>query len=547
MAGRFSGEKRNEQIAALKQEGLDVLVIGGGITGAGITLDAQVRGFKTAIIDQRDFASGSSGRSNKLIQGGLSRIKHLDVKTFSELGKERTVILDNAPHLVKPITMLMPVYKKGAFSRIQASLSLRVYDRLAELNKKERRHMLNKRQTQKQEPLLQPDKLKSGGVYVEYQTMDARLPIEVLKVASTRGAITASYLKAESFLYEQGKVIGVMAVDQLTGEAHKILAKYIVNATGTSIDNLREQDRSLDNERTKLQKKLNIVISQRKLPIAQGLYFEQEQGHMLHAIPYKDKVYIGPGSIDQLTSNLDVANELLNAVKTLMPNVDLSIQDVEAVWVDEEPVQSVATKQDKTEDVLISTSGLISVRCQQMASYRLLAEKVVDSIEKHSGGTIGCQTDSITLSGGQVGGVDRFESFLRTKAVEGEALGISHEEAYNLALVYGSNITNIWSRVRTSRRRAQDAGIPPVLFAQLTYAIEEEMAISPLDFLCRRTQAIYFNQELMDKWREPIFLYMQDRFQWSEEESAFWQNEIEQEMLASRLSQSGDLTENIVD
>lgn len=132
----FSGENRTNHIEELKEKGLEVLVIGGGITGAGIALDAKVRGFNTGIIDQHDFSGGSSSRSNKLIQGGLSELKHLDVKAFAELGRERAVILDNAPHLVSPISMLMPVYKKGAFGRIQASLSLRIYDRWVELNKK---------------------------------------------------------------------------------------------------------------------------------------------------------------------------------------------------------------------------------------------------------------------------------------------------------------------------------------------------------------------------------------------------------------------------
>ncbi|TSB45817.1 glycerol-3-phosphate dehydrogenase/oxidase [Alkalicoccobacillus porphyridii] len=532
MAGRFSGERRNEQIEALKQEGLEVLIIGGGITGAGIALDAQMRGLHTGLIEQHDFASGSSSRSNKLIQGGLSYIRNLDAKTFTELGKERAIILDNAPHLVSPINMLLPVYKKGAFGRIQASLSLRVYDRLAELNKKERRHMLNKRQAQKQEPLLQPDNLKGGGYYVEYQTNDARLTIEVLKVASARGTLAVSYLKAESFLYEQGRIAGVMAVDQLTGEAHKIYAKHIVNATGASIDNLREQDRSLNGSRSTINKKIHIVIDHDRLPIKQGIYFEHD-GHMLYAITYGEKVYIGPG--DQELSVAHTASYLLNAIQHLFPTTNITFQDIEALWVDEEAVPATSAKQDKFEDLTISSSGLISVRCKQMAAYRLIAEKVVDTIEKERGESIGSQTDSITLSGGQVGGVDRFDSFLKTKADEGEALGIAYEEAYALALVYGSNITNIWSRVRTSRRRAQEAGLPPILFAQLTYAIDEEMVISPLDFLIRRTQALYFNRPELEKWKDAIFLYMQDRFQWSEEESSYWQTEMEQALKENRF------------
>ncbi|MDQ0205285.1 glycerol-3-phosphate dehydrogenase/oxidase [Alkalicoccobacillus murimartini] len=537
MSRTFSGESRNDQIEALKQPGLEVLIIGGGVTGAGIALDAQVRGFKTGIIDQHDFSSGSSSRTNKLIQGGVSDLKHMDVKTFAELGRERSIILDNAPHLVAPLTMLLPVYKKGAFGRIQASLSLRVYDRLVELNKKDRRHMLNKRQAQKQEPLLKTDNLKSAGLYNEFQTNDARLTIEVLKVASARGARTASYLKAESFLYEQGKVAGVMAVDQITGEAHKIYAKYIVNASGALIDDLREQDRSLEGQRQPYLEKIHIVLDRQSLPIQQGIYFENEDGHMLYAIPFGEKIYVGPKEVDSTNPSNQYTHEadyLLNALNQIFPSVQLLREHIESVWLDHEPPQTYK-RYSKTDEVIISTSGLRSVHSNQMAGYRLLAERVVDSIEKENGQSIGSQTDSITLSGGQVGGVDRFDTFLKTKAAEGESLGIAYDEAYALSILYGSNITNIWSRVRTSRRRASESGLPPILFAQLTYAIDEEMVISPLDFLVRRTHALYFNRKLMEKWMDPVFRYMQERFQWDEQESLLWQNQMDHELKTTSL------------
>ncbi len=533
----FSGENRANHIEELKEKGLEVLVIGGGITGAGIALDARVRGFNTGIIDQHDFSGGSSSRSNKLIQGGLSELKHLDVKAFAELGRERAVILDNAPHLVSPISMLMPVYKKGAFGRIQASLSLRIYDRWVELNKKDRRHMLNKKQIQKQEPLLRTDNLKGGGLYTEYQLNDARLTIEVLKVATTRGAVAANYLKAESFLYEQGKVVGVMAVDQLTGEAHKIFANYIVNAAGSNMNHLREQDRSLDEVVDKTNEKLHVVIDRKSLPIQQGIYFESKDGQMLYAIPFGEKIYVGSAYVDRSSKDgvSQAIQTLLDSLNHTFQATPLMSKQIESFWIDTERSMT-NQKLNKTEEIVISSSGLRSVYCHHTAGYRVVAERVIDSIEKEHSRSFGSQTDSITLSGGQVGGLDRFEDFLKTKAEEGEALGLTYDEAYALSILYGSNITNIWSRVRTSRRRAAESGLPPILFAQLTYAIEEEMVVSPLDFLVRRTHALYFNRPLMEKWMNPIFRYMQDRFQWDEQESMHWQDELDKELAKHSLS-----------
>ncbi len=237
-------KKRKELLEAFTQEPLDLLVIGGGITGAGVALDAQVRGLKTGLIEMRDFASGTSSRSTKLVYGGLQFFKQMDVKHVSEVSKERAIVYENAPHVIRPEWMLLPFYKDGPFSRLTTSLGLKVYERFAAVKKNERRHMLTKKQAIQAEPLLSADRLKGAGLYVEYRTDDARLTIETIKEAVRRGTKALNYLKVESYLYEEGQAVGVVAVNQLTGEALKIYARKIVNATGPWLDRLREQDRS---------------------------------------------------------------------------------------------------------------------------------------------------------------------------------------------------------------------------------------------------------------------------------------------------------------
>ncbi|MDF2790639.1 MAG: glpD, partial [Neobacillus sp.] len=162
---KFSNINRNEIIEHLKKQEFDVLVIGGGITGAGIALDATTRGMKTALVEMQDFAAGTSSRSTKLIHGGLRYLKQLEVKMVAEVGKERAIVYENGPHVTKPEWMLLPIYQGGTFGRLSTSIGLRVYDFLADVKKTERRVMLSKEQTLEKEPLLKKEGLIGSGYY----------------------------------------------------------------------------------------------------------------------------------------------------------------------------------------------------------------------------------------------------------------------------------------------------------------------------------------------------------------------------------------------
>lgn len=215
MSGAFASTKRTMDLEKMEKDIYDVLVIGGGITGAGIALDAQMRGMKTALIEMQDFAAGTSSRSTKLVHGGLRYLKQFEVKMVAEVGKERAIVYENGPHVTTPEWMLLPIYKGGTFGSFSTSIGLRVYDFLAGVKKAERRMMLNREETLQKEPLLKREGLKGGGYYVEYRTDDARLTIEVMKRAVKEGAIAVNYTKAEQLLYEDGNICGVMAHDRI--------------------------------------------------------------------------------------------------------------------------------------------------------------------------------------------------------------------------------------------------------------------------------------------------------------------------------------------
>ena len=245
----FSAHHRNSFINRLKSETFDLLVIGGGITGAGIALDAATRGLKVALIEKDDFAYGTSSRSTKLIHGGLRYLKQLEFALVKEVGSERAIVHRLAPHLVVPEKMLLPLYERRGLGYWLTSVGLKIYDWLAGVKPEDQRKMLTRQQTLAAEPLLKSDGVKGGALYAEYRTDDARLTIEIVKLAVQHGACAINYVRATDFRLDQEKVAGVKAINVVSGEAIDIQATAVVNAAGPWVDELREINRSRTGKR----------------------------------------------------------------------------------------------------------------------------------------------------------------------------------------------------------------------------------------------------------------------------------------------------------
>lgn len=193
--GRLSTLQRDSVKEKMQQEEYDLVIVGGGITGAGVALDASARGMKVALLEMQDFASGTSSRSTKLVHGGLRYLKQFQVGVVAETGREREIVYENGPHVTTPEWMLLPMHKGGTFGKFSTSIGLAVYDRLAGVKKSERKRMLNVQETKDKEPLVKQDGLKGGGYYVEYRTDDARMTIEVMKKRLNLVQISLTMLK----------------------------------------------------------------------------------------------------------------------------------------------------------------------------------------------------------------------------------------------------------------------------------------------------------------------------------------------------------------
>jgi len=227
----LSSKNRSHLLHKLSSDDFDLLIIGGGVTGAGIALDAASRGIKTALIDKQDFAAGTSSRSTKLIHGGLRYLKNFEFGLVKEVAREREIIFRNAPHLVIKKKMLLPIVKGGTYGKTTASIGLWIYDLLAGVAKNERRKMLAKNETHAAENFLRKDIL-GAGLYSEYLTDDARLTLEIIKTADLNGAVCANYVEAKNLIYHNGKAAGAKCKDVFSGNEFYIKAKIVVNAAG---------------------------------------------------------------------------------------------------------------------------------------------------------------------------------------------------------------------------------------------------------------------------------------------------------------------------
>lgn len=541
----FTNLKRKEYINKLTQEPFDLLVLGGGITGAGIAFDAANRGMKVAIVDMQDFSAGTSSRSTKLVHGGLRYLKQFEVKMVAEVGKERAVVYENGPHVSTPEWMLLPIHKGGTFGKFTTGIGLMVYDFLAGVKKQERRTMLDAKETLNREPLLKKQGLKGGGVYVEYRTDDARLTIEVLKAAIEKGAIGLNYAKADGLHYEQGKVAGAVIRDQLTGASFTIRATEVVNATGPWVDFIREKDNSKKGKQLKLSKGVHIVIDQAKFPLKQAIYFDTPDGRMVFAIPRDGKAYVGttdtfydedathPGMTD---SDRDY---ILNAIHYMFPDVKVTEKDVESSWAGLRPLIYEEGKDpseiSRKDEIWVSDSGLITIAGGKLTGYRKMAETVVNLVAKKIGQSDGktfrsCETRILPMSGGDVGGSHNFPKFVQNQVDMGMKIGLTKEDAHHLATMYGSNAPALFKIISERREDAKSFKLPIVLFSKLVYAIENEMIATPVDFFFRRTGDLLFNITLVQENKHQVINYMIHTFNWTKNETTRHYNDLEREI-----------------
>lgn len=505
----FSQHNRKRWVEQLAADTFDLLVVGGGITGCGIALDAALRGLKVALVEKHDFGYGTSSRSTKLIHGGLRYLKQMEIKLVHDVGRERAVVYHNAPHVVIPEKMLLPIVKNGSLGKQTSSLGLWLYDMLAGVKKEERRQMLTKHETLLAEPLLNESELEGGGLYYEYRTDDSRLVIELAKSAFESGALLLNYCELTHFIKDKtDKIEGAIVTDHLSKSEFEIKAKYTVNACGPWVDLLRKEDNSLKGKRLQLTKGVHIVFPYQKLPLQQAVYFDVSDGRMIFAIPRNHVTYIGTTDtiynkdIDTPLATKKDVNYLLKAVNEMFPSVKLTIQDVVSSWAGLRPLiyedGKSPSELSRKDEIIISESQLISIAGGKLTGYRLMAKKVTDLVvksilKKEKRGLKKCGTKNYRLAGGNFANPEDTTAQLEQLSSDENKRYFSAEEISILFHRYGTQSKEIISKAKEYCKDMDAAHA--LIKAEVEYAVQHESVFYPEDFFIRRTGNLFFARQ----------------------------------------------------
>lgn len=548
MATVLSAKNRLDITNELRKNTYDLLIIGGGITGAGIALDAAARGLKVALIEKDDFASGTSSKSTKLIHGGLRYLKQMEVAIVREVGQERAIVHRLAPHLVIAEKMLLPLVKGGTYGKMATSIGLRVYDLLAGVKGTDRRVMLDKRQTLEKVPQLREDILLGSGFYAEYRTDDARLTIENIKTAHEYGATVLNHAGAIDFIQENDQVRGVTAQCKFTGQSFKIKASVVVNAAGPWVDELRKKNHSLKGKRLFHSKGVHIVVPHERLPLKHSVYFDVPDGRMIFAIPRHRATYIGTtdtpysGDLNNIPIYLEDVNYLLDAANQMFPDANLELKDIESSWAGLRPLiyeeGKSASEMSRKDEIFVSDSGLISISGGKLTGYRKMAEKATDLvISKFTGSNHrqlkASNTAHIQLKGGPFKNSREVDAYQEKIAQRIEQWDLTPYHAQYLVANYGRQTDAVLSRL-AGFLEMSDPEVA-LIRAELQFCVEMELTATALDFFDRRTGRLYFNYPSIAPSMEYVLQDMHRYLDWDDQRLA-----REKQTLSEQLHQAAN-------
>lgn len=484
----------------------DILIIGGGIVGAGAARDAAMRGLRTCLVEQRDFAFGTSSRSSKLVHGGLRYLEQGELSLVFEAVSERRVLMDIAPHLVVPLGFLFPVYKHSRRGVFTVNIGMWLYDGLSLFRSPKIHRNLSPDEVSREEPTLQNLDLRGAPLYYDCATDDARLTLENAIDAHARGAVLHTWTRVIGMIHDAaGRVRGVRVREAHTGEEREIAAKVVLNCTGAWTD----MTRALDGQSRPLlrpTKGVHIVVDRKRLPVNTAVVcFHPEDGRVLFAIPWGDRTYIGTTDTDEpvdpalvAASSADVTY-LLNAGNHYFPRAKLVPDDVLSTWAGLRPLiaaTGTASSVSREHEIIVEPDGMLTIAGGKLTTYRRMARELVDrafSLLKLSGATKGGE-DPRTDQHALPGGVGWPEDDDRNRVVKliGEAGPVSEATARLFCDTYGTRGVEVAARVAANPA----LGAPiiegrPECLAQVDWAVQKELALTVCDVLIRRTQ-IYF-------------------------------------------------------
>ena len=487
---------RGHRLDSLKQETpFDLLVIGAGATGCGIAADAASRGLKVALIDKHDIADGTSSKSTKLLHGGVRylemAVKKLDRAQYDLVKEglfERGVLLQNAPHLARPLALVTPLYSWFEIPYIYAGLLL--YDVLAGRKGLGHSYVIRRKEALRRFPMLKREGLKAGVVYYDAQFNDARMAVALALTAQQHGAVVANHLAATALEKAGGRVCGARVRDAISGETFTIRAAGVVNAAGPFVDSLRRMDEAAAPAILESSSGVHIILPRRFVPPLTGLMIPKtDDGRVLFILPWQGHALIGttdnPSEIvDHPRAQEEEIEYLLRTVNRYF-DVDIKRGDVTAVWSGLRPLirapEAASTAQLVREHLVqVSPAGLLSVAGGKWTSYRRMAEEAVDRAvaEFGFGQARPCRTRHLRLAG-----AEQFDPAGERVLVE--TGGFAPDVACHLHHAFGDQAARV-AALAGAGLGARLHPAHPFIEAEVVYAARCEFAEHAMDVLARR-------------------------------------------------------------
>ncbi|RLI71803.1 MAG: hypothetical protein DRP02_03700 [Candidatus Gerdarchaeota archaeon] len=507
--------QRQENIERLKTEVFDVLVIGGGITGAGIAWDAAMRNLKVALIDKGDFGAGTSSGSSKLVHAGIRYLAYGEFKLVHIASLERQWLFRACPHQTAPIPFIIPNYKKGKNSFLKLIFAGAMYDLLANFKNTENHAFLNKKETLALVPNLKKEPLKRALYYWDGIMDDARVTLETVLSAQELGAVVANYVKAISFQIDshpkKGEIVkGVEVENVFTGERFIVQAKVVVNATGPWTDTLLQQ---FADQRKLLRTTKGIhIITKRLVKNDVVVVITADDKRGMFVIPFRKKYSLIGTTDTDFTGNLDhveVTKEdidyVLSAINNDLPGA-VTKNDVLSAYSGVRPLllspkaksESATSRSFK---ILSTRANLLTITGGKFTIFRHMAEKTVDKIIKLLSlkkKDFRCKTKKAVLHGGT--GITNLADYLKTHVPEiMKKFDLPFDIADHLVRTYGTAHQHILTILQEDEKMKERlADNRPYILAEIRHAIEKEMCYTVSDFLLRRTQLQLLENQGLD-------------------------------------------------
>ncbi|MGO7136448.1 FAD-dependent oxidoreductase [Rhizobium leguminosarum] len=513
----LNSKTRTWSTAEMQAKELDLLVVGGGITGLGTALDAASRGLSVGLIEKGDLASGTSSKSSKMIHGGLRYLEQFRFKLVKESLYERGLLLKRiAPHLVRPVPFLYPL-RRRFWERIYVGLGVALYDRLGGVRQLPRSRHLSRSEVAKLAPSLREENYVGGIQFWDAQADDARYALFVARTAASFDAKIATYVEADELIIEEGRVVGIRARDRLEGVRLEIRARHVACAAGVWTNKLLQAQVSLPFQ-IRPSKGVHLLLPRSAIKMDSGLLARTDTG-LLFVIPWEDEWLVGDtdsdwdGDPDSLEIASADVGELLSRLNAVMVR-PITRSEITGVFAGLRPLVAadghLASKEvSRSHQIANPLRGLTVICGGKFTTYRRMASDLVDAVCQNLVGSISRRsgTESITLTGGR-GYAELYEK----RQILAAELSLESTEIERLLCRYGSCITEVISIIREDPNLSIKVSGTAILRAEVIYACKSEMALTIDDVMSRRT---HLNDRRAGVIDEVAFL-MQTALGWSD-------------------------------